>query len=384
MKKTAILGSTGSIGTQTLDIIKRNMEDFQVTALTCGSRIDLFEKQIEIFKPGLAVTASEENARILSGKFPEIDVMWGSEGLFAAATCDCDIVVNSLAGILGLEPTYEAVKAGNNVAFANKETLVAGGALIMDAADRAGVKILPVDSEHSAIFQCIRGSENSEIKRIILTASGGPFRGYTRRQLETVTLEQALKHPKWNMGKKITIDSATLMNKGLEVIEAKWLFDIAPERIQVVVHPQSIVHSGVEFYDTSVIAQMGLPDMRVPISYALYYPDRALNEFKSLDFFSTGRELTFEKPDMKTFKCIAFAYEALERGSCCPAALNGANEALVAEFLSGKIKYTDIQDTLERVLDNYDQKFDMSLEGILETDRKAREDAMVLLKKQLS
>ena len=190
MKKTAILGSTGSIGTQTLDIIKRNMEDFQVTALTCGSRIDLFEKQIEIFKPGLAVTASEENARILSGKFPEIDVMWGSEGLFAAATCDCDIVVNSLAGILGLEPTYEAVKAGNNVAFANKETLVAGGALIMDAADRAGVKILPVDSEHSAIFQCIRGSENSEIKRIILTASGGPFRGYTRRQLETVTLEQ--------------------------------------------------------------------------------------------------------------------------------------------------------------------------------------------------
>ena len=381
MKRIALLGSTGSIGTQALDIIGRNPDRFSVEALVCGSRIDDLAAQIEKFRPRLAAVAREEDAKKLAERFPGLDVYWGEEGLITAATCDCDIVFNSLMGMRGLAPTYAAVLEGKTIALANKETLVAGGDLIMRTAAEKGVSILPVDSEHSAIFQCIQGNEGNPVKRIILTASGGPFRGYSRKQLEEVTLEQALKHPKWNMGRKITIDSATLMNKGLEVIEAKWLFGVRPDQIQVVVHPQSIVHSGVEFMDTSVITQMGLPDMRIPISYALEYPGRCENDFDSLDFFSTASQLTFEKPDMDTFKCIGFAYRALEEGGTLAAAMNGANEVLVQQFLEKKIKFIDIQDTLEKIMDTHENSHDMSIENILEADRLAREKTMDILKK---
>ena len=381
MKRIALLGSTGSIGTQALDIIGRNPGRFSVEALVCGSRIDDLAAQIEKFRPRLAAVAREKDAKKLAERFPGLDVYWGEEGLITAATCDCDIVFNSIMGMRGLAPTYAAVLEGKTIALANKETLVAGGDLIMRTAAEKGVSILPVDSEHSAIFQCIQGNEGNPVKRIILTASGGPFRGYSRKQLEEVTLEQALKHPKWNMGRKITIDSATLMNKGLEVIEAKWLFGVRPDQIQVVVHPQSIVHSGVEFMDTSVITQMGLPDMRIPISYALEYPGRCVNDFDSLDFFSTASQLTFEKPDMDTFKCIGFAYRALEEGGTLAAAMNGANEVLVQQFLEKKIKFTDIQDTLEKIMDTHENSHDMSIENILEADRLAREKTRDILKK---
>ena len=381
MKKIALLGSTGSIGTQALDIIERNPDRFSVEALVCGSRVDDLCAQIEKFRPSLAAVAEEKDAKKLKERFPDLDVCWGEEGLITAATCDCDIVFNSLMGMRGLAPTYEAILAGKTIALANKETLVAGGDLIMKTAAEKGVSILPVDSEHSAIFQCIQGNEGNPVKRIILTASGGPFRGYTRKQLEEVTLEQALKHPRWNMGQKITIDSATLMNKGLEVIEAKWLFDVRPDQIQVVVHPQSIVHSGVEFEDTSVLTQMGLPDMRIPISYALEYPKRCVNDFESLDFFTEASQLTFEKPDMETFKCIGFAYRALEEGGTLAAAMNGANEVLVQQFLEKKIRFTDIQDTLEKIMDTHENSHDMSIGNILEADRLAREKTIDILKK---
>ena len=380
MKRIALLGSTGSIGTQALDIIERNPEKYSVTALVCGSRTEDLCRQIEKFRPEMAAVAKAEDAAIIAERFPGLDVYHGREGLIATATCDCDIMFNSLMGMRGLEPTYAAVSKGITVALANKETLVAGGDLIMRTAAEKGVKILPVDSEHSAIFQCIQGNEGNPVKRIILTASGGPFRGYSRQQLEKVTLKQALKHPKWNMGKKITIDSATLMNKGLEVIEARWLFDAAPDQIQVVVHPQSIVHSGVEFMDTSVITQMGLPDMRIPISYALEYPGRCINEFDSLDFFSEASQLTFEKPDTETFRCIDLAYRALKEGGTLAAAMNGANEVLVQQFLEEKIGFTDIQDTVEKIMDAHENSFDMSLDNILEADRLAREKTLEILK----
>ena len=288
------------------------------------------------------------------------------------------MVLNSLLGISGLVPTYYAIKAGRDIALANKETLVTGGQLIMSMAGQQGVKILPVDSEHSAIFQCMQGNDNNRIKRILLTASGGPFRGYTAQQLQNVTLEQALNHPKWNMGSKITIDSATMMNKGFEVIEAKWLFDVAPEQIQVLVHPQSIVHSMVEFEDTSVLAQLGLPDMRVPIGYAFSYSDRLECDFPRLDLFEAG-QLTFEKPDMEVFKCIGFAYDAIREGGSYPVVLNGANEVLVKLFLENRIKFTDIQNTLEEVLNQHNPEYNIDLEGILEADRAARNAVINIL-----
>ncbi|MBR5229278.1 MAG: 1-deoxy-D-xylulose-5-phosphate reductoisomerase, partial [Firmicutes bacterium] len=288
MKKITILGSTGSIGTQSLEVIRNNPDRFRVEALTCGSNADLMAEQIREFRPVFAVTASEEDALRLAKEFPYVEFAWGREGLVAAATGDCDMVLNSLMGMRGLEPTYHAIKAGKDIALANKETLVAGGQLVMDAVARYGVKMLPVDSEHSAIFQCLEGNEGRPVKKILLTASGGPFRGYSLEELEKVTLEQALKHPKWTMGAKITIDSATMMNKGLEVIEAKWLFGVEADDIQILVHPQSIVHSAVEFMDTSVIAQLGVPDMKIPISLALGYPDRLTSSDASLDFFGQG------------------------------------------------------------------------------------------------
>ncbi len=273
----------------------------------------------------------------------------------------------------GLAPTCAAIASGKDIAIANKETLVAGGALVMEAAAKAGIKLLPVDSEHSAIFQCLEGNKERPIKKILLTASGGPFRGYTKEQLENVTLEQALKHPNWSMGKKITVDSATMMNKGLEVIEAKWLFDVPAEKIQILVHPQSIVHSAVEFEDNSVIAQMGAADMKIPISLALGYPDRLRSTGRELDFFTEGANLTFEKPNPEVFGCIRIAYEAIEAGGSYPAALNAANEVLVSAFLDQKIRFMDIQKTLERIMHDHKPAYNLDVEGILEVDRKTRE-----------
>lgn len=370
MKKIAILGSTGSIGTQTLSVIVENRDDFIVTALCCGSRVEEMSKQIEIFRPKLAVTAAQTDARLLKDRFPWLETAWGEEGLIQAATSDCDMVVNGLMGIKGLLPTYEAVLAGKDIAFANKETLVAGGEPVMQAVKQQGVRFLPVDSEHSAIFQCLQGNNPSTIKRIILTASGGPFRGHSLEQMRSVTREQALNHPKWTMGPKITIDSATMMNKGLEVIEAKWLFDLPASQIDILIHPQSIVHSLVEFTDTSVLAQLGLPDMKLPISYALFYPDRTPTPLQPLEL--AGMSLTFEKPDIKAFPAIRLAYEAAAAGGTYPAVMNGANEVLVDLFLHGKLEFHRIAEIIEEILDQYDDRYPMTIQGILASDEEIR------------
>lgn len=376
MKRISILGSTGSIGTQCLDVISGNRDRFSVAALSCSKSIELLCRQIEEFSPAAVCVAEEADAAELSKKYSGIEFFHGDEGLRAiAAMEDCDMVVNSLMGMRGLEPTMAAIEAGKDIAFANKETLVVGGQLVMDAVKRRGVKLLPVDSEHSAVFQCIQGSAGNEIRRLILTASGGPFRGYSAEQLKSVTLEQALAHPNWSMGKKITVDSATMMNKGLEVIEAKWLFDIPAEKIQIVVHPQSILHSAVEYCDGSVIGQMGLPDMRVPIAYALSYPEHMemTSSMKSLDFFSLKDGMTFYPADAEVFRTIGLAYEACRIGGSYPVALNGANEVLVDMFLKGKIRFTDIQDTLVKVMEEHRPVQDLDIEGILEEDSRIRE-----------
>lgn len=375
MKKISLLGSTGSIGTQCLDIIRENRDKYQVVALACGSNVDLLSEQIEEFSPVLAAVADEKAAQELQKNYPGTEISWGRQGLIDVACADCDMVVNGLMGIRGMEPTYHAIMSGKDVALANKETLVAGGEIIMNAAYEKAIKLLPVDSEHSAIFQCLEGNKGRNINRILLTASGGPFRGFSKEELEHVTLEQALKHPNWSMGKKITIDSATMMNKGLEVIEAKWLFDVDVEKIEILVHPQSILHSAVEFEDKSIIGQMGLADMRIPISFALCYPDRLPSKEPGLDFFSQGARMTFEKPDTEVFKCIKLAYESSKAGGTYPVTLNGANETLVELFLKKKIKFTDIQNILERILEAHSPAYNLDLEGIMEADRKARTEA---------
>ena len=388
MKKISILGSTGSIGRQALDII--NSDEIDVVALACGRNIELLSEQIEHFKPKLVSVEREEDAKALSTKYSNLDVFWGDEGLNAVAECDADLLLNGIMGMVGLEPTYKAILSGKDIALANKETLVAGGKIIMEAARNQDIEILPVDSEHSAIYQCLntyRNPDSSEnvIRRIILTASGGPFRGYSIEQLQNVTLQDALNHPNWSMGKKITVDSATMMNKGLEVIEAKWLFDVDLYKIDVHVHPQSIVHSAVEFIDGSIIAQMGMPDMRVPISYAINYGERkniisanddnselGTKSMKFTDLFEIGN-LTFEKPDMSTFKCLAFAYAALEEGKSYPAVLNSANEALVDLFLNEKIKFIDIQNNLESFLEKHQPVELKSIDESKEMDREVKE-----------
>lgn len=372
MKKVAILGSTGSIGTQALDVIRQNPEKFKVTSLTCGKNVERLKEQIKEFSPEFVVVSEEEDAKKVAEAFPGLEVGYGEEGLIDAATDSSDIVLNSLMGMRGLVPTYHAIEDGKDIALANKETLVAGGEVVMKAVERKGVKLLPVDSEHSAIFQCLEGNKDKKIKRIILTASGGPFRGYSLEQLREVTLEQALKHPNWSMGKKITIDSATMMNKGLEVIEAKWLFDVPLEDIHIHVHPQSIVHSAVEFEDTSILAQLGLPDMRIPISVALGYPERLEYKGKSLDLFSDFANLTFEKPDRSVFRCIQLAYDSSAAGGSYPVVMNAANEVLVDRFLKGEIRFIDIQEKLERLLDSHVPEYNISLEDIVRIDKETR------------
>ena len=379
MKKVLILGSTGSIGTQALDIIRENKDKFCAVGLSCRSRVDNLLDQVREFSPKAVCVGNADDAARVQAEFPGIAVYYGDEGLVEIAKMDCDIVLNSLMGISGLAPTYTAISCGRDIALANKETLVTGGALITELCKEKGVKLLPVDSEHSAIFQCLEGNKDRKVKRILLTASGGPFRGYSLNQLEGVSVEQALNHPKWSMGSKITIDSSTMMNKGLEVIEAKWLFDVDAENIDIHVHPQSIIHSMVEFCDTSVIAQLGLPDMRIPISLALNYPDRLEYSGESLDFFTVGKELTFEKPDRKVFKCIDLAYQAIKEGGSYPVVMNGANEELVAMFLAGKINFLDIPNTIEKVMEKHTPAVPRTVEDILNLDAISRKLARDLV-----
>ena len=386
MKKISILGSTGSIGTQALDVIAHNQDKFKVTALSCAKSLPLLCRQIEEFSPEAVAVKVETDAKELADKYKDLEVFWGAEGLKTIASMEsCDMVLNSLMGMKGLEPTMAAIESGKDIAFANKETLVAGGQLVMDAVKKHGVSMLPVDSEHSAIFQSLQGNQDNEIRRILLTASGGPFRGYSLEQLEQVSLEQALNHPNWSMGSKITIDSATMMNKGLEVIEARWLFDVPLEKIQVVVHPQSILHSAVEYMDSSVIGQMGNPDMRIPIAYAFSYPERMdLSDVtQPLDLFSLKEGMSFYPADRSVFKTIDLAYEACREGGSCPVVLNGANEVLVDLFLHGKIRFIDIQNFLIQMMEAHQTKRHLDLETILEEDMRGREDVRKLVEKTI-
>ena len=386
MKKISILGSTGSIGTQALDVIAHNQDKFKVTALSCAKSLPLLCRQIEEFSPEAVAVRDEADAKELADKYQDLEVFWGAEGLKTIASMEsCDMVLNSLMGMKGLEPTMSAIESGKDIAFANKETLVAGGQLVMDAVKKHGVAMLPVDSEHSAIFQSLQGNQDNEIRRILLTASGGPFRGYSLEQLEQVSLEQALNHPNWSMGSKITIDSATMMNKGLEVIEARWLFDVPLEKIQVVVHPQSILHSAVEYMDSSVIGQMGNPDMRIPIAYAFSYPERMdLSDVtQPLDLFSLKEGMSFYPADRSVFKTIDLAYEACREGGSCPVVLNGANEVLVDLFLHGKIRFIDIQNFLIQMMEAHQTKRNLDLEAILEEDMRGREDVRKLVEKTI-
>ena len=367
------MGSTGSIGTQTLEVVE-NLGDIQVAALTGNQNIDLLEQQARKFRPEFVAVMQEGKAETLRGRLADtnVRVLCGMEGLLAAATCDgVDTVVTSVVGNIGLKPTFAAIEAGKNIALANKETLVSAGQLVMDAARRHGSRIYPVDSEHSAIFQSLQGNEGNAIARILLTASGGPFRGKKREELQHITAADALKHPNWSMGRKITIDSATLMNKGLEVMEAKWLFGVEVEQIEVLIHPQSIVHSAVEYEDGAIIAQLGEPDMRVPIQYALTYPKRVKNPFPRIDFAQRST-LTFEQPDTETFRCLALAYRALHTGGTLPAVLNGANEIAVERFLRGELSFLEIPALIERTMDAYTVKYEYTLEDLLEADAWAR------------
>ena len=373
MKKIAVLGSTGSVGSQALDVISNNRDRFEVYALSCEKRVGLLSEQIKKFAPKIAVTACESDAKELAAMHPGTEVLFGEEGLVQAAAGDCDTVLSALMGIRGLVPAYEAVMAGKNIALANKETLVAGGGIMTDAVKKRGVRLLPVDSEHSAIWQCLEGNSKGDVKRLILTASGGPFRGYSLDALKNVSIGQALSHPTWKMGSKITIDSATMMNKGLEIIEAKWLFDMPESKIDVVVHPESIVHSMVEYKDGAIIAQLGAADMRIPISYALGYPERIENKNPVYDFFGRRGGLTFEKPDEKTFTCMKLARQAIrDQESSYPVVLNAANEALVQLFLEGKIKFLDIQENIERMLERHRPEKNPGLGRILELDKITR------------
>ena len=372
MRKIAIMGSTGSIGTQTLDVVREN-KDIEVVGLSAGSNIDLLEKQIREFKPKLAVMGSENLAADLKTRIGDlpVKVSYGMDGLLELARMEeSEILVTAIVGMIGIRPTVVAIKAGKDIALANKETLVTAGHIIMPLAEEYHVQILPVDSEHSAIFQALHGENRAQVSRLLITASGGPFRGKKTADLKKVTVQDALKHPNWAMGRKITIDSATLVNKGLEVMEAKWLFGMDLDHIDVVVQPKSIIHSMVEFVDGAVIAQLGTPDMKLPIQYALYYPKRRYLPGERLDFKKLT-EITFEVPDMETFKGLPLAMEASRKGGSMPTVFNAANERAVAAFLDEKIRFLDIYTLIEEAMAAHRVIADPDLEQILETEKEA-------------
>lgn len=374
MKKIGILGSTGSIGTQTLEIA-RNNKDIQVVALAAGSSVRKMEKQIREFSPRIAVMWSNKAAEELRIAVADTDtkVLCGMEGLLEIAVMEeMEVLVTAIVGMIGIRPTIAAIEAGKTIALANKETLVTAGHIIMPLAAEKGVPILPVDSEHSAIFQSLHGENRERVSKILLTASGGPFRGRKREELMEITVEDALKHPNWSMGRKITVDSATLVNKGLEVIEAKWLFNVEPEKIQVIVHPQSIIHSMVEYVDGGIMAQLGAPDMKLPIQYALFYPDRRPMAGKRVDFYELG-SITFEKPDTETFKGLAMAYDAIREGGSMPTVFNAANEKAVALFLDRKIRFLDIYDLIQGAMEHHKTIKNPSVDEILEAEAESYE-----------
>ena len=372
IKRIGVLGSTGSIGTQTLEIV-RNNKDLQVTALAAGTSVTLMEQQIREFLPQLAVMWTEEAARDLKERVADlpVKVLCGMDGLLTlAAMEDMDILVTAIVGMIGIRPTIAAISAGKTIALANKETLVTAGHIIMPLAAEKKVPILPVDSEHSAIFQSMNGENRKRVSKILLTASGGPFRGKKREDLADITVEDALKHPNWSMGRKITVDSSTLVNKGLEVIEAKWLFNVEPENIQVVVQPQSVIHSMVEHEDGGIMAQLGTPDMKLPIQYALFYPDRRPLPGKRLDFYEM-KSITFEKPDTDTFLGLPLAYRAIHAGGSMPTVFNAANEKAVALFLDKKIRFLTIYDLIQGAMENHKVVENPSVEQILEAEAEA-------------
>ena len=372
MKKIGILGSTGSIGTKTLEIVRSN-PDLQVIALAAGSNVSLMEQQVREFHPMLAVMGFEEAATDLKNRIADTDtrVAAGMEGMLELAILpQMEVLVTAIVGMIGIRPTIAAIKAGKTIALANKETLVTAGHIIMPLAKEKGVSILPVDSEHSAIFQSMHGENRERVSKILLTASGGPFRGKRTEELQDITVEDALKHPNWSMGRKITVDSATLVNKGLEVMEAKWLFDVEPEQIQVVVHPQSIIHSMVEYVDGGIMAQLGMPDMKLPIQYALFYPDRRPMDGRRVDFFAL-KSISFEEPDIKTFRGLQLAYDAIAAGGSMPTVFNAANEKAVGLFLNKKIRFLAIYDLIQGAMEQHKVIANPTVEEILEAEAQA-------------
>ena len=380
MKKISLLGSTGSIGANVLDVIERNPEKFQIFGMSAGNNVDLFAKQIRKFKPRVVALFDTKKIPTLKERIADLDIeiLSGEEGSIAVATLpEADVVVSGIMGSAGLLPAIHALKSGKNLALANKETLVIAGELVLREAKKTNSQIIPIDSEHSAIFQVLNGEKKEQIKKIILTASGGPFRTFSFDQMETVTVKDALKHPNWDMGAKITIDSSTMMNKGLEYIEAKWLFGVNTP-VEIIVHAQSIIHSMIEFVDTSIIAQLGIPDMRVPIAYALTYPDRFECDLPSLDLTTMGN-LTFEAPDFERFPCLRLAIDAMEIGKTMPAVLNAANEIAVQAFLEELIPYKDIAELIRMVMQNHNPSPLKELQDVLIADRWAREETTKLV-----
>ena len=380
MKKISLLGSTGSIGLNTLDVVERNPESFQILAMSAGSNVDLFAEQIRKFKPRVVALFDTQKISTLKEQVVDLDVeiLSGEEGIFEVATIsEVDVVVSGVVGKAGLLPAIEALKAGKNLALANKETLVIAGELVLKEAQKTGSTIIPIDSEHSAIFQALNGEKKERIKKIILTASGGPFRTFSLNEMENIKVKDALNHPNWEMGKKITIDSSTMMNKGLEYIEAKWLFGVETP-VEIIVHAQSIIHSMIEFVDTSIIAQLGIPDMRVPIAYALTYPDRFECNLPSLDL-ATMENLTFEAPDFNRFPCLQLAVDAMEMGQTMPAVLNAANEIAVQAFLDELIPYKDIAELIRMVMHNHIPAKLNELQDVLDADQWAREETKKLI-----
>lgn len=379
MKKVAIFGSTGSIGTSTLNVIRENPDLFRVVTLVAGKNVTKLVEQIEEFRPQNVYITSEENANLLKAKFPDLAVYYGEEGMEAISNLtDFDISVSALVGISGLKPTYNMIKHGKTVALANKEVLVTGGKIIMQTAKESGAKLLTVDSEHSAIMQCLNGEIENKISKVLLTASGGPF--FDKNISDSITVEDALNHPTWNMGKKVTIDSSTMMNKGFEVIEAKWLFDVEPSQIEVVVHRKSLVHSMVQFEDGTIMANIGPKSMQIPIAYALNYPKRLQNTIEKLDLFQI-KDLVFEKPDLHKFQCLSLAYTAIEKGHCYQVILSAADEVLVDAFINQKITYTQIPSGIEKVMNLYEERSLSTIDEILAFDKEVKEKTRELIGK---